>query len=123
MGPIGIKAHLMPFMPNHPSEKDFGALPVGGDKPFGTVSAAPYGCLKVASERAILNANYMAKRLENHYPVLFKGKNGTCAHEFILDMRPLKDTAGVEVEDISEEIDGLRLPTPTMSWPVSPVRS
>merc|ERR1719353_690063 len=74
MGPIGIKAHLMPFMPNHPSEKDFGALPVGGDKPFGTVSAAPYGSalilpisyayismmgaegLKVASERAILNA-------------------------------------------------------------------
>lgn len=137
MGPIGIKAHLMPFMPNHPSEKDFGALPVGGDKPFGTVAAAPYGSalilpisyayismmgaegLKVASERAILNANYMAKRLENHYPVLFKGKNGTCAHEFILDMRPLKDTAGVEVEDIAKRLMDYGYHSPTMSWPVS----
>merc|ERR1719263_412715 len=137
MGPIGTKAHLMPFMPNHPSEKDFGALSVGGDKPFGTVSAAPYGsalilpisyayismmgaqALKTASERAILNANYMAKRLENHYPVLFRGKNGTNAHEFILDIRPFKDSAGIEVEDIAKRLMDYGYHSPTMSWPVS----
>jgi glycine dehydrogenase len=137
MGPIGIKAHLAPFMPNHPSEKDFGALPAGGDKPFGVVSAAPYGSslilpisyayismmgaqgLKTASERAILNANYMAKRLENHYPVLFRGKNGTNAHEFILDIRPFKDSAGIEVEDIAKRLMDYGYHSPTMSWPVS----
>ena len=137
MGPIGIKAHLSPFMPNHPSEEGFGAIKAGGATPFGTVSAAPYGSalilpisyayismmgskgLKTATERAILNANYMAKRLENHYPVLFRGKNGTCAHEFILDMRPLKDATGIEVEDIAKRLMDYGYHSPTMSWPVA----
>ena len=116
-----------------PIREGLRCLAVGGDKPFGTVSAAPYGSalilpityismmgaegLKVASERAILNANYMAKRLENHYLVCSRGRTAH-AHEFILDMRPLKDTAGVEVEDIAKRLMDYGY-TRTMSWPVS----
>ena len=136
MGPIGVKAHLAPFMPDHPTMKD-GAIAVGGDKPFGTVSAAPYGSALIlpisyayismmgsegltnASKRAILNANYMSKRLEDYYPVLFTGKNNTCAHEFILDMRPIKDTTGVEVADIAKRLMDYGFHSPTMSWPVA----
>jgi len=136
MGPIGVKAHLAPFMPDHPSMKE-GAVPVGGDKPFGVVSAAPYGSALIlpisysyiammgsegltnASKRAILNANYMSKRLEEYYPVLFSGKNDTCAHEFILDMRPIKDATGVEVEDIAKRLMDYGFHSPTMSWPVA----
>jgi glycine dehydrogenase len=102
MGPIGVKAHLAPFLPSHPVVK------MGGERGFGTVAAAPWGSaailpisfsyiammgskgLENASKLAILNANYMAKRLEKHYPILFRGEKGTCAHEFILDLRPLK---------------------------------
>mmetsp|Transcript_15918 Transcript_15918/g.38750 ORF Transcript_15918/g.38750 Transcript_15918/m.38750 type:complete len:1038 (-) Transcript_15918:416-3529(-) len=137
MGPIGVKAHLAPFMPNHPSEALDDATPVGGDQPFGVVSAAPYGSALIlpisfayismmgskglanASKRAILNANYMAKRLEDHYPILFRGKNGTCAHEFILDLRPLKETAGVEAEDVAKRLMDYGYHSPTMSWPVT----
>lgn len=109
MGPIGVKAHLAPFLPTHPVVPT-GAMPVtpANAQPFGTMAAAPFGSslilpisyayismmgsqgLKQASEYAILKANYMAKRLEKHYPVLFVGPRGTCAHEFILDLRPLK---------------------------------
>jgi glycine dehydrogenase len=136
MGPIGVKAHLAPFMPDHPSMKD-GAVAVGGDKPFGVVAAAPYGSALIlpisfsyiammgseglanASKRAILNANYMSKRLEDYYPVLFSGKNDTCAHEFILDMRPIKDATGVEVADIAKRLMDYGFHSPTMSWPVA----
>jgi len=136
MGPIGVKAHLAPFMPDHPSMKD-GAIAVGGDKPFGVVAAAPYGSALIlpisfsyiammgsegltnASKRAILNANYMSKRLEDYYPVLFSGKNDTCAHEFILDMRPIKDATGVEVSDIAKRLMDYGFHSPTMSWPVA----
>ena len=136
MGPIGVKAHLAPFMPDHPSMKE-GAVPVGGDKPFGVVAAAPYGSALIlpisyayiammgsdgltnASKRAILNANYMSKRLEDYYPVLFSGKNNTCAHEFILDMRPIKDATGVEVADIAKRLMDYGFHSPTMSWPVA----
>lgn len=72
-----------------------------------------------ASRRAILNANYMAKRLEAHYPVLFKGRNGTCAHEFILDIRPISDATGIEAEDIAKRLIDYGYHAPTMSWPVS----
>jgi glycine dehydrogenase len=137
MGPIGVKAHLAPFMPNHPSEALDGATKAGGDKPFGVVSAAPYGSALIlpisfayiammgsegltnASKRAILNANYMAKRLEDHYPVLFRGVNGTCAHEFILDLRPIKDSCGIEAEDVSKRLMDYGYHAPTMSWPVT----
>ncbi|EFN57987.1 hypothetical protein CHLNCDRAFT_34381 [Chlorella variabilis] len=72
-----------------------------------------------ASKLAILNANYMAKRLEQHYPVLFRGANGTCAHEFILDIRPITDATGVEAEDIAKRLMDYGFHAPTMSWPVA----
>ncbi|KAI8477420.1 MAG: glycine cleavage system, P protein [Monoraphidium minutum] len=137
MGPIGIKAHLAPFMPSHPIIAT-GALPVTPKdaKPFGTMAAAPFGSslilpisfayiammgtqgLTDASKLAILKANYMAKRLSPYYKVLFTGKAGTCAHEFILDVRPFKDTAGVEAEDIAKRLIDYGFHAPTMSWPV-----
>ena len=109
MGPIGVKAHLAPFLPTHPVVAT-GGLPAPKQTPvpFGTISAAPWGSALIlpisfmyiammgskgltdASKLAILNANYMAKRLEDHFPVLFRGKNGTCAHEFIIDLRDFK---------------------------------
>jgi glycine dehydrogenase len=72
-----------------------------------------------ASKLAILNANYMAKRLENDYPILFRGKNGTCAHEFILDLRPLKVSSGIEAEDVAKRLIDYGYHAPTMSWPVA----
>ncbi|KAK9846586.1 hypothetical protein WJX81_007159 [Elliptochloris bilobata] len=138
MGPIGVKAHLAPFLPTHPVVPT-GALPdfKGDEQSFGTMAAAPYGSalilpisfayiammgskgLTEASKRAILNANYMAKRLEDHYPVLFRGANGTCAHEFIIDLRGLTKTTGIEAEDIAKRLIDYGFHAPTMSWPVS----
>ena len=138
MGPICVKAHLAPFMPSHPVVPT-GALPaVEGEKvPFGTMAAAPYSSASIlpisyayismmgseglldASKHAILNANYMARRLENHYPVLFTGPNGTCAHEFILDLRPLKAESGIDVEDVAKRLIDYGFHAPTMSWPVA----
>eukprot|EP01025_Chloroclados_australasicus_P039478 TRINITY_DN40898_c1_g1_i1.p1 TRINITY_DN40898_c1_g1~~TRINITY_DN40898_c1_g1_i1.p1 ORF type:complete len:1079 (-),score=144.53 TRINITY_DN40898_c1_g1_i1:244-3141(-) len=138
MGPIGVKAHLAPFLPTHPVIETYG-LPKSKEelRPFGAMAAAPYGsslilpisyayislmgcdALKRASQLAILNANYMAKRLESHYPILFRGKNGTCAHEFILDLRPLKASAGIEAEDVAKRLIDYGYHSPTMSWPVS----
>jgi glycine dehydrogenase len=138
MGPIGIKKHLAPFMPTSPIIPT-GALPnfKSDAESFGAMAAAPYGSslilpisyayismmgsdgLRRASELAILNANYMAKRLEDHYPVLFRGNNGTCAHEFIIDIRPLTATAGIEAEDISKRLIDYGFHSPTMSWPVA----
>ncbi|KAM4129233.1 hypothetical protein ACJW30_01G006800 [Castanea mollissima] len=136
MGPIGVKKHLAPFLPSHP------VVPTGGipapDKshPLGTISAAPWGSalilpisytyiammgsngLTEASKIAILNANYMAKRLENYYPILFRGVNGTVAHEFIVDLRGFKNTAGIEPEDIAKRLMDYGFHGPTMSWPV-----
>ncbi|GAA0166124.1 dehydrogenase [Lithospermum erythrorhizon] len=136
MGPIGVKKHLAPFLPSHP------VVPTGGipepDKlhPVGTISAAPWGSalilpisytyismmgsngLTQASKIAILNANYMAKRLEKHYPILFRGVNGTVAHEFIIDLRGLKNTAGIEAEDVAKRLMDYGFHGPTMSFPV-----
>eukprot|EP00877_Chromochloris_zofingiensis_P000850 jgi/Chrzof1/10766/Cz05g11130.t1 len=137
MGPIGVKAHLAPFLPSHPVIET-GALPhrPEGAKPFGTMAAAPFGSslilpisyayialmgtegLTEASKLAILKANYMAKRLSDAYPVLYTGKAGTCAHEFIMDVRPFKDTAGIEAEDIAKRLMDYGYHAPTMSWPV-----
>ncbi|MFO0860769.1 MAG: aminomethyl-transferring glycine dehydrogenase [Phycisphaerales bacterium] len=132
MGPIGVAKHLAPFLPSHPVTKPS----VATDKSVGAVAAAPYGSASIlpisyvyialmgaagltrATEVAILNANYMAKRLEAHYNVLFKGANGRCAHEFILDCRPFEKSAGIKVEDIAKRLQDYGFHGPTMSWPV-----
>ena len=130
MGPIGVKAHLLPFLPQHP------IVPMGNEAGIGAVAAAPWGSasilpiswvyialmgasgLTLASQVAILNANYMAKRLEPYYPVLYKGQTGLVAHECILDLRPLKKSAGIEVEDIAKRLMDYGFHAPTVSWPV-----
>ncbi len=129
MGPIGVRAHLAPFLPGHPA-LDRGLSAVG------PVSAAPYGSssilpisyayilmmgadgLKRATEIAILNANYIAARLEPHFPVLYKNHNGRVAHECIVDPRPLKERCGVSVDDIAKRLIDYGFHAPTMSFPV-----
>ena len=142
MGPIGVTKALAPFLPGHPvvspfaTDSDSNRAAGAGAKAIGPVSAAPWGSpailpipwvyialmgasgLKRASEIAILNANYMAKRLEKHFPVLFKGRGGRCAHEFIIDMRQFEHTAGVKAEDIAKRLMDYGFHAPTMSWPV-----
>ncbi|KAJ6801971.1 glycine dehydrogenase (decarboxylating), mitochondrial [Iris pallida] len=136
MGPIGVKKHLAPFLPSHPVVATGGIPPPEEAQPLGTISAAPWGSALIlpisysyiammgskgltdASKIAILNANYMAKRLENHYPILFRGVNGTVAHEFIVDLRGFKNTAGIEAEDIAKRLIDYGFHGPTMSWPV-----
>jgi glycine dehydrogenase len=126
MGPIGVKAHLAPFLPGHPMT----------DGRPGAVAAAPFGSASIltiswayilmmggagltqASKVAILSANYIAKRLEGAYDVLFKGKGGRVAHECILDTRPFADSAHVTVEDIAKRLIDNGFHAPTMSWPV-----
>ncbi|WP_407194445.1 aminomethyl-transferring glycine dehydrogenase [Bradyrhizobium sp. STM 3566] len=128
MGPIGVKAHLAPFLPGHPA--------TNGAAPVGPVSAAPVGSasiltisyiyilmmggegLKRATEIAILNANYIAARLEPHFPVLYKNARGRVAHECIVDPRPLKTTSGVTVDDIAKRLIDHGFHAPTMSFPV-----
>ena len=129
MGPIGVKAHLAPYLPGHPSLD-------GGTSPVGPVSAAPFGSasilpisyayilmmggagLKLATEVAILSANYMAARLHPHFPVLFRNHNGRVAHECIIDPRALKDACGVTVDDIAKRLIDFGFHAPTMSFPV-----
>ena len=131
MGPIGVAKHLVPFLPSHP------VVRVGGEEGVGAVSAAPWGSasilpisymyikmmggegLTLATKIAILNANYIAKRLEGHYEVLYKGTHGRVAHECILDTRPLKASAGVEVEDIAKRLMDYGFHAPTVSFPVA----
>ncbi|MHB1072306.1 MAG: aminomethyl-transferring glycine dehydrogenase [Gemmatimonadaceae bacterium] len=131
MGPIGVAAHLVPFLPSNP------VVPTGSTAPVGAVSAAPWGSasilpismmyidmmggegLTLATKVAILNANYIAKRLEPHYPVLYKGKSGLVAHECIVDPRAVKQSAGVEVEDIAKRLMDYGFHAPTVSFPVA----
>ena len=130
MGPIGVVEKLAPFLPGHP------VVRTGGDEAIGPVAAAPYGSalvlliswayiammgaegLKEASQVAILNANYMAKRLEGRYDVLYRGPQGYVAHEFILDVRPFQKV-GVSAEDIAKRLIDYGFHAPTMSWPVA----
>jgi glycine dehydrogenase len=132
VGPIGVAAHLLPHLPNHPLRADAG--PATG---YGPVSAAPFGSalilpisyayirmmgadgLKRATEVAILNANYVAARLRPHYPVLYSGANGMVAHECIIDCRGFQAEAGVMVEDIAKRLQDFGYHAPTMSWPVA----
>ncbi|MDH5698597.1 MAG: aminomethyl-transferring glycine dehydrogenase [Nitrospirota bacterium] len=130
MGPIAVAPHLAPFLPGHP------LVQVGGSNGIGPIAAAPYGSpnilpiswvfvklmgsegLTKASQVAILHANYMANRLDKYYPMLFAGKNGMAAHEFILDLRPFKKSADVEVEDVAKRLMDFGFHAPTISWPV-----
>lgn len=130
MGPIGVAEHLAPFLPGHPLVQS------GGEKAMGPVSAAPWGSasilpiswvyislmgtegLKRATQVAILNANYIAKRLEKYYATLYKGKNGFVAHECILDTRGFKESAHVSVDDIAKRLMDFGFHAPTMSFPV-----
>ena len=131
MGPIGVAAHLKPFLPGSV------LIPSGGSQAINAISATPYGSalillisyayikmlgakgLTESTEIAILNANYIAKRLENHYPILYKGKNGTVAHEMILDCRAFKKTADIEVADIAKRLIDFGFHAPTVSFPVA----
>ncbi|SEH43423.1 aminomethyl-transferring glycine dehydrogenase [Tardiphaga sp. OK245] len=128
MGPIGVKAHLAPYLPGHPS--------ANGDVPVGPVSAAPYGSASIltisyiyilmmggagltsATELAILNANYIATRLHPHFPVLYRNEKGRVAHECIIDPRTFKTSAGVTVDDIAKRLIDYGFHAPTMSFPV-----
>ena len=132
VGPIGVAAHLVPHLPNHPARADAG--PATG---FGPVSAAPFGSALIlpisyayirmmgaagltrASEVAILNANYIATRLRDAYPVLYAGQGGRVAHECIIDCRGFQAEAGVMVEDIAKRLQDYGFHAPTMSWPVA----
>jgi len=131
VGPIGVAKHLAPFLPGH------SVIPTGGSQAVSEISAAPWGSasicviswmylrmmgpdgLATASAIAILNANYMAKRIESYFPILYKGVNGTVAHECILDLRDWKTRAGIEVEDVAKRLIDYGFHAPTMSWPVA----
>ncbi len=127
MGPIGVKAHLVPFLPGHPMTGGAEG-PVSGS-PFGSASILTISwayCLMMGGEGltqatrvAILNANYIAKRLEGAYKILYKGPTGRVAHECIIDVRPFADSAGVTVEDIAKRLIDCGFHAPTMSWPVA----
>lgn len=132
MGPIGVAAHLAPFLPGHAVVDG-----VGGAQAISAVSAAPFGSASIltisyayiammggeglthATETAILNANYIKARLEAHFPVLYVGSQGRCAHEMILDCRPFKQTAGVEAEDLAKRLMDYGFHAPTLSFPVA----
>jgi glycine dehydrogenase len=129
VGPIGVKAHLAPFLPGHPERPELGSVvgPVSA-APFGSASILPISYaymlmmgadgLELASKVAILNVNYIAARLTPHYPVLYAGRNGRVAHECILDLRPLKETSGVTVDDVAKRLIDFGFHAPTMSFPV-----
>ncbi|MCP5150913.1 MAG: aminomethyl-transferring glycine dehydrogenase [Ectothiorhodospiraceae bacterium] len=136
MGPIGVRAHLTPFLPDHPLVP--GVNPSAApDGTIGPVSAAPWGSasilpiswayiammgadgLRRATEVAILNANYIARRLAPHYPVLYSGKNGLVAHECIIDLRGIKASCGITVDDVAKRLVDYGFHAPTMSFPVA----
>ncbi|MCB0414210.1 MAG: glycine dehydrogenase (aminomethyl-transferring), partial [Bdellovibrionales bacterium] len=130
VGPIGVAEHLVEFLPGH----EF----LGHDaKKVGAIAAAPWGSasilpiswgyllmmgrdgLKAATEVAILNANYIAKKLSPYFPILYKGKNNLVAHECIIDLRPLKAESGIDVNDVAKRLMDYGFHSPTMSWPVA----
>ncbi|WP_257456373.1 aminomethyl-transferring glycine dehydrogenase [Archangium lipolyticum] len=131
MGPICVASHLTRFLPAHP------VISTGGKEGIGAISAAPWGSASIlviswmyiammgaegltkATKMAILNANYIAERLQPHYPVLYRGKRGRVAHECIVDLRHLKKTAGIEVEDVAKRLMDYGFHAPTVSFPVA----
>ncbi|KAI9292944.1 glycine dehydrogenase [Neoconidiobolus thromboides FSU 785] len=130
VGPIGVAKHLTPFLPGHPAIQSKA-------EQIGPISAAPFGSasilpiswayvkmmggdgLKKATQLALLNANYMANRLKEHYKILYTNTNGRCAHEFIIDIRPFIQSAGIEAIDIAKRLQDYGFHSPTMSWPVT----
>jgi glycine dehydrogenase len=136
VGTIGVAKQLAPYLPGH------SVVPVGGEgdgvveKDHSAIAAAPFGSagilpiswmyihmlgepgLKMATQNAILNANYMAKRLEDAYKILYRGKNGQCAHEFIVDLREIKDQSDIQESDVAKRLMDFGFHSPTMSWPV-----
>lgn len=131
MGPIGVAQHLVPFLPGHSvvnitdSKEALGAISAA---PWGSASILPISWMYIvmmgaeglteATKISILNANYMARRLDEHYPVLFKGESGLVAHECIVDLRLVKKKAGIEVDDIAKRLMDYGFHAPTVSWPV-----
>lgn len=131
VGPIGVKSHLAPFLPGHPLVK------TGGKQAIAPVSGAPWGSASIlpiswayikmmggrglthATKIALLNTNYIMSRLKFHYPILYTNTAGRCAHEFILDVRKFKETAGIEAIDIAKRLQDYGFHAPTMSWPVA----
>lgn len=137
MGPIGVKKHLAPFLPTHPVIDPYDQIDIQNNS-YGVVSAAPYGSaailpiswayikmmgtrgLKRATQIAILNANYMSKRLSQHYKTMFRDSDeGLVAHEFIIDVRDFKKTANIEAADVAKRLMDYGFHAPTMSWPVA----
>jgi len=144
VGSIGVASHLAPHLPGHVVDAEASGDLCGNTEPgicvpksTGAVAGAPFGSaailpisylyikmmgaegLRHATEHAILNANYMASRLDGAYDILFRGKNGQCAHEFIIDLRPLKASTGVSEEDVAKRLQDYGFHSPTMSWPVA----
>jgi len=131
VGPIGVKEHLAPYLPGHP------IVATGGEKAIYPVSGAPWGSASIlpiswayvkmmgavglthATKITLLNANYILSRLRPYYSILYTNTNGRCAHEFILDIRPFKDTAGIEAIDVAKRLQDYGFHAPTMSWPVA----
>lgn len=131
MGPIGVAKHLTPFLSGH------SVIKTGGEKGISAISAAPFGSASIltisyaylrmmgadglteATKHAILNANYIKDRLADHYPILYTGKTGRSAHEFIIDLRPFKQSAGIEAVDLAKRLMDYGFHAPTMSFPVS----
>ena len=132
VGPIGVAEHLSPFLPGHPLVAN-----VGGSKAIAPISGAPWGSASIlpiswayikmmgarglthATKITLLNANYILCRLKEHYPILYTNDQGRCAHEFILDIRPFKDSAGIEAIDVAKRLQDYGFHAPTMSWPVA----
>ncbi|MCJ1263012.1 glycine decarboxylase subunit P [Lobaria immixta] len=131
VGPIGVKSHLGPFLPGHP------LIQTGGSKSIAPVSGAPWGSASIlpiswayikmmggrglthATKITLLNANYILSRLKLHYPILYTNPAGRCAHEFILDVRKFKESAGIEAIDVAKRLQDYGFHAPTMSWPVA----
>jgi len=131
VGPIGVKEHLSPFLPGHLRDE------VGGKQAIAPISGAPWGSASIlpiswtyikmmgaagltqATKITLLNANYILSRLKPHYPILYTNDNGRCAHEFILDVRKFKESAGIEAIDVAKRLQDYGFHAPTMSWPVA----
>ena len=131
VGPIGVKSHLAPFLPGHPLIK------TGGENSIAPISGAPWGSASIlpiswayikmmggrglthATKITLLNANYILSRLKPHYPILYTNAAGRCAHEFILDLRPFKESAGIEAIEVAKRLQDYGFHAPTMSWPVA----
>ena len=137
MGPIGVMAHLVPFLPDVAVVNSQGEADSSQTQSIGAISAAPWGSASIlpiswmyiammgaeglteATKVAILNANYMAQRLDSYYPILFKGQANLVAHECVIDLRPLKKRAGIEVDDVAKRLMDYGFHAPTVSWPVA----